>query len=348
MPYTILKADLKKNKEDILSLWKRNFPDLPEERYQWIYENNPAGPASCWLIKENRQNKIVGATSLFPRRILLNGKQVTAGIAGDFAIDKEHRSLGPALLLQKAALPKGSEIPFDFLYGFPNKISEPVLVKAGYKILGEVHSLTKPLKSYYYLKRHANLPVITKPLSFLADLGLKISSKERYSKNSEYEFEALTSFDQRFDTFWDSVSAQFPMIGERTCSYLNWRYIQSTHKNYQVLALIRKSNRDIFGYIVYNIVDNKAHIADLLSLNINEVLYSLFSGFLLYQRTRGIDAVTISFAGAHALMKKLKQYGFSVRTSSGKVIKYSAFGSADLLDVLDKSQWYLLPGDNDI
>ena len=348
MPYSITPADLDRDKQEILALWKRNFPNIPEERYDWIYKNNPAGPASCWLLKETRQNKVVGATALFPRRMFCEGKRITAGIAGDFVIDKEHRTLGPALLLQKTTLSNGSKKPFNVLYGFPNKMSELVLLKAGYKILGEVNSLTRPLKSYYYLKRRANLPLITKPISFLVDLGLKISSKERYFKNSEYEFEALTSFDQRFDTFWNSVTGQIPMIGERTCSYLNWRYIQSPHKKHQVFALILKRNRNITGYIVYNIIDNKTYIDDILSVNLNEALDSLLSGFILYQRAKAIDAISISFIGSKALMEKLKKYSFSLRDNSAKIIKYSAPGSKDLLDVLDKRKWYLFPGDNDI
>jgi len=348
MSYSITSADLNRDKQDILALWKRNFPNIPEARYDWIYKNNPAGPAFCWLLKETRQKKIVGATALFPRRFFCGGKWITAGIAGDFMIDKKHRTLGPALLLQKTALLNGNEIPFNILYGFPNKISEPALLKAGYKILGEIHSLTKPLKSYYYLKRNVNFPLITKPLSFLFDLVLKISSRERYSKNTEYEFETLTSFDQRIDTLWDSVKTQLFMIGERTSSYLNWRYIQSPHKNYQVLALIKKKNRAISGYIVYEINDNKAYIDDILSANMNEALDSLLSGFLLYQRARGIDAVSISFIGCNVLREKLKKYGFSLRDNSRKVIGYSVPGITDLRDALEKENWYLLPGDNDI
>lgn len=350
MPYTVLKADIKNNKRDIIYLWKRNFPDLPEERYKWIYEDNPAGQASCWLLKETEQNKIVGATALFPRRVFVHGRQMIAGIAGDFVIDREHRTLGPALLLQKAVLPisNGKETSFNFFYGFPNKISEPVLLKAGYKILREVHSLTKPLKSYYYLKKHADIPFITRGLSFFLDFGLKIFSKEKYFKNNDFEFDILTSFDHRFDIFWASVLNQFAMIGERTSSYLNWRFIKSPHKNYQTFAQIRKKSRAISGYIVYNIIDNKAYISDFLFLNVNEMFDSLLSEFLIYQRARGIDAVSISFIGSHALMEELREYGFSNRGRESKIMIYAPPDSPLGPYLLDKENWYLMPGDNDI
>lgn len=349
MPYTILKADIKNNKRDIISLWKRNFPDLPEERYKWIYEDNPAGRASCWLLKETEQNKIVGATALFPRRVFVHGKQMIAGIAGDFVIDREHRTLGPALLLLKAILSisNGKETPFNFLYGFPNKISEPVLLKAGYKILGEIHSLTKPLRSHYYLKKHANIPFITRGLSFFVDFGLKIFSKKNF-RNNDFEVDILTSFDHRFDIFWASVSNQFAMIGERTSSYLNWRFIKSPHKNYHAFAQIQKKDRAISGYIVYNITDNKAYIADLLFLNLNEVFDSLLLEFLLYQRSRGIDAVSINFMGSHALMEELRKYGFSIRESGNKVVIYPMSNSYINTNIFDKRNWYLTSGDNDI
>lgn len=41
MTYTIIKADLNRKRNDMIGLWRRNFQDVPDERYSWIYESNP-------------------------------------------------------------------------------------------------------------------------------------------------------------------------------------------------------------------------------------------------------------------------------------------------------------------
>lgn len=159
-------------------------------------------------------------------------KDLTAGIGGDFIVDKNHRVLGPALFLQETVVSDYGGEKFQILYSFPNKQSETILLRIGCKILGDILSLTKPLKSYYYLKKYKNFHAATKLVSKSIDLVMKYFSKEKYYRtNDQYSCETPTSFDQRFDIFWDKISSQFPIIGERNSSYLNWRFIQSPHKN---------------------------------------------------------------------------------------------------------------------
>jgi len=347
MSYSISQANLEKDRSEIDSLWRKNFNSSIRKRFSWIYENNPSGPATCLLLKDKK--KIVGATTLFPRRILINGKYHNAGIAGDFVMDEGHRVLGPALSLQRSAISNCDGERFNILYGFPNKKSELVLLRAGYKVLGEILSLTKPLKSYYYLKKHVDLPIITKMLAKAIDFFMEVLSKERYYKaNKEYSVETPISFDQRFDTFWQKVSTQFPIIGERTSSYLNWRFMQTPHKRYQIFALSEEKSKDVLGYVVYSIAENKSYVDDLLCLDMGSVLDSLLSEYLLYQRKGGIDSVTIYCLGPQALVNKLKKLGFSVRGKKNKILIYAPTGSECLPYVFDVGMWYLFSGDNDV
>jgi len=347
MSYSISTANLEKDQPEIESLWRKNFGHSIGKRFYWIYENNPSGPATCLLLKDKKG--IAGAIALFPRRMLINGKYVKAGIAGDFVVDEGHRVLGPALSLQKSAISHCDGERFDILYGFPNKKSEAVLLRAGYKVLGVILSLTKPLKSYYYLKKFINIPVVTKALSKPIDLAMKSLSKETYYKaTDEYSFETPSSFDSRFDNLWERVSTHFPIIGERTSSYLNWRFIQSPHKHYEIFAMVQKKSRDVSGYIAYTIANNKSFIEDLLSLNMDEILESLLSEFLLYQRQKGIDSVTFNCMGPRVLVSKLKKYGFSTRDRESKIMIYAPPDSALGPYLFYKENWYLMPGDNDV
>jgi hypothetical protein len=100
--YTIIEANANENKDDILPILKRNLNIASMQRYDWNYKNCPYGNARCWLAK--CENSYVGSAAIFPRKIIIKGEPMYAGIAGDFAVDKNHRAYGPALKLQKEIL----------------------------------------------------------------------------------------------------------------------------------------------------------------------------------------------------------------------------------------------------
>ena len=53
-------------------------------------------------------------------------------ITGDFGIDKQYRTVGPALKMQKAGIAGCEDGRLDVLYGYPNEKSEPVQRRAGF------------------------------------------------------------------------------------------------------------------------------------------------------------------------------------------------------------------------
>ena len=349
MTYSITAADLERDKQAILRIWKGNFPDVPEQRYSWMYENNPYGRAVCWLAKDTKDETVVGVTSLFLRRILIRGKYRMAGIAGDFAVDKEHRTFGPALALQKAAVSSCCQKGFDLLYGFPNKQAELMHQRAGYRFLGNLVRMTKPIRSQYYLKRYLKSQKAAYLLSKPVDFAMRLRSKENYYRRPEtLSAEIVSTFDSRFDELWARASSRYALIGERESGYLNWRYTCSPHRKYTIFALMGKRDGTLIGYIVFYSTANKVHIADLLALDLEDVLDCLLSEFLLYQREKRVESVSIVYLGSELLTRRLEEYRFSIRDTESKVIVYADPGSPFLADVCDKDNWYLMEGDRDL
>jgi hypothetical protein len=341
----ILKANIKTNKKEIINLWNNNFQDVPVKRYEWIYENNQAGEASCWLAEKN--GEIVGSTALFPRRLFIKGQVVTGGIAGDFSVKREHRDFGTALSLQREALLNYLKDGFDFLYGFPNKHSEGVLKRSGYSILGDIISLTRLLRSQYFLKKSLALP-ITRIVSKPVDIAMKIFAKENlYIRSKEHSTEVLTSFDSRFDRFWEKALPNFTIIGERSSSYLNWRFASSPHNNYSVFITKQTKTDDILGYIIFSTTQNRVDIKDMLYLDANTIDI-LLSEFLLFLRRKGFDAASISLAGCDDLVKKMRRYGFSIRGRERKLLVHFLPDSCYSQYFEEIKNWYLMAGDNDI
>ena len=101
MTYTIRIADIHKDKQALLSLWKNNLESSFEERYEWIYQKNPTGPPRCFLLCNEGNDAIVGAITLFPRNFSIQGRLVSAFVCGDLVVERGHRTLGPAIKLIK-------------------------------------------------------------------------------------------------------------------------------------------------------------------------------------------------------------------------------------------------------
>jgi hypothetical protein len=348
MSYSVIKADVQKDRHLILSVWERNFKDVPQERYRWFYENNPYGPASSWLVTDQKTNSVVGSTALFPRRMNLNGEKVLVGIAADFAVNREHRSLSPALKLQKAVISGCKENKAEFIYGFTNEQSQAVLLRAGYKKLGEVHRLAKLLRTKNKLKRYLPLPgtgLFSIPLDFI----LAIFSKEKsYAQSKDFKIESPKRFDERFDSLWEEAKCRFGVIGERNRQYLNWKYVDNPHKKYHIFSLAEQEGEKILGFVVFYLQGNNCFVADLLCANSDFALKSLLAQFIIFLRKEKIDSVSILILGPPSLVKNLKAFGFHSRKENSKVLIYIHGKSPHLPLVMNKENWFLLEGDRDI
>lgn len=345
MAYVITHADLDKDQDLIVALWQRNFEGSPPGRYEWIYGNNPYGKPTTFLLKEVESDSIVGSYSLFPRRLMLNGRYVDSYICGDLVVDTKHRSLGPAITLIKAALKK-SEDDNCVLFGFPNHLSGPVLIMSGFKDISPRFSMTKILSVEYLLKRR--MPAfLAKMLSYPLDCFLLF----RYGlfRGSSYRFQVRKSFDEIFNEFNKEVINNYKMKGEINSDYLNWRFFQSPYENYLVYTMIDKSDNALKGFIVYSKKDNRASVADMAmaSSDYSET-DALFASFHRFLKKEGIDSISIDFAGDNVLMEKLIKNGFSVRAKELKTILYLPKDKKDELSDIMKGHWYLSAADNDV
>src|ERR1700730_761747 len=103
MTLQVRPVNLDREHEELLGVLERNLPELPHaRRFKWIYRESHLGPAWSWLLWDSESREPVGVASLFRRAIWRGGKVEVCGQVGDFAIDPSHRSLGPAVMLQRA------------------------------------------------------------------------------------------------------------------------------------------------------------------------------------------------------------------------------------------------------
>ena len=85
--FSIIQADPDKYKNEILTLWKNNLPDTPRGRLEWM-KNKLEGQPIWYLAIYEETGKVAGSVSIIPRNIRVNGKTNSAGILGDFMVEK--------------------------------------------------------------------------------------------------------------------------------------------------------------------------------------------------------------------------------------------------------------------
>src|ERR1700751_933164 len=104
MSLAIRRVSLDDDREEMIDLLTRNFGPVQRERFAWCHSENPAGPCWSWFAYDpsaSTRNAPVALVTVFPRYMRVGSKRVRGGQVGEFAVDLTHRSLGPAVQLQR-------------------------------------------------------------------------------------------------------------------------------------------------------------------------------------------------------------------------------------------------------
>lgn len=344
MSYDVRTADVHANRADILRLWHGSLRDADAERYRWIYETNPQGAVGCWVVND-AGGGAAGVAAAFPHTLHGSTRPWRAGVAGDFVVDKAHRAMGPALMLQKALVRscvQGAE--FDVVYGLANKAARAVQVRAGFKDLGPATDLRKVIRSAGVLaRRYGSLGRAAAPV-----VDTAIALIERGSRQSTHLLRCaeIASFDSRFDEFWGRVAPSLPLTGERSSRYLNWRFRENPHIRYHTLTAERADTGALAGYLVWYVREGELIVADVLTDEASDALVVLAAHALKRARQAGAESVRLRYFGAPDRFRALDRLGFRASESGRHVVMcVSAAAASDLR--LDRDSWYLLEGDAD-
>jgi hypothetical protein len=361
--YTVRPMNAADDRESLLRIWARNMSDeriaaVVTERFRWLYEQNPAGPARTWLIISPK-GEIVGCGSVIPREMRISGTAVKGGVLADFAVEREHRSVGPAIQLQRAILESVRDGDLDFIYGWPNDKSRGVIKRAGYAIAGESALWTKLLRSREQLEKRmgkltARIPGAAVLLGFsagLADLALLSMDGVRLLPGMlKWRAEVLTRADSRFDSL-AAQTAGNSIEGKRNSAHLNWRYAGFTTAQYRFLLLTeRGSVRRPVGYAVYTLHGTHAVLADFFCEDMDEQMTPLLLRAALCARREGATQMSLNFVGAEEFSRRLGTLQFFRRDGGRAFITTVRESAPETLRraVQDAGRWFLFDGELDI
>ncbi len=337
----VFEVDCETLREPLIKLWQRNLPTASAHRFMWLYQS---GHARAWLLGEPG-SELAGAAGLMLRRMVVNGRVVDGGAAIDLNVDQSQRSVGPALTLARAVVSGSEAAGCELLFGMPNRSATAVMKRAGYRELGEFSSWTKLLDTRTKLQLIFRSKAMAAMVAPAMNRCLRLANREWLTRlPADVGTESLQRFDSRFDRLWERVRNRFDVVGERTESFLNWRFIQCPDLPYEIFALTQQSTGELLGYVVWFADDGAASISDLMAID-NQMTSVLLAEFSRQMRRKRFSAIRFGCFSSPEFYSQLMAAGFHRRKNRHPVICHASTACSDIAS--SNARWYLTMADSD-
>ncbi len=349
MSYEVIQADLDRDREIILDLWNNHHDQRLDDKYQWLYEQNPDGRALVWLARVEGTDEYVGMTSLFPRRLLyMNGRQQSA-IAGDLFICPEHRSLQAAILLQRTLLEAVDAGAVSTVYVFPNRQAALVMRRVGYKFIAPMIRMVWILKADRQLQKRGLNRILSKVVSLPIDFYLWCKSLLHvisFRKNLKYSLVKI--FDERYEQLWDRCRHQFDIGLDKNAAYMNWKYVSDPYNENHIFSIFDLKKRVMFGCIVYREDKRSIEIRDIVVEDDDDICGFLIYFFLKYIRRCRAESVYAGVLENSRMKDRLLKMGFMQGSKGRDIFFYSSKSTiGDTSHMGDSRKWLLMNCDDD-
>ncbi len=349
MQYATAEATGKEGYPQAQGMWLSEFPEAVDlhEKYPWYY-GSESFQSRLYLLKEGGTEEVVGAIGFVSRLYhSRNGDQVV-GLCSDFAVDKSHQTVVPALQLLKSLL-QGSRNQCDLLLGFPNNKSVLVMRRAGFHVLGVLPRYALILKSGPYIDK---LPIaglgklITAPIDALLKTWFRLT---RCAGFSSYKLTEISAADESFDKLWAAWSKQSDLYaGRRDSKYINWRFFANPLAQSRVFALTyKKTHEELLGYAVIRVnAEGHWHVFDFFARSGNKTTKCLLQKLIAVASSEDATSLSLEFLGEKKICDLLRKLKFSQRDSDRRVILSRLKESSEDLDHLyDVNNWYITSAD---
>ena len=338
------------DQEKIVSLLEQIF-GLSKQHFIWIYENNPAGHAHVWLAEDTARGKIVGSSTFFPWKILVNGAVLVGAQNGNAMTDPEYRGQGIFTSLEMEAKRGLWREGIPITYGFPNEAALPGHRKAGCIEVGLIRKLAKPLNMELVLANWIKNGLLAKSLGFLGNQLLRLFSGDPKRLPDYLVCKQIKVFDERFDDFWRKVSRKHTNIVVRDSQYLNWKYCHNpSWERIKFAIYCVEKGEEVLGFMVLHIAATSVVIVDILAVN-EPALEVLLEKATACGHEAKRATVTFAALKKNCYFKIFEKNGFYMRRVKNKeestFILYLNVTNANPRLLGDPKNWFITMGDHD-
>jgi Acetyltransferase (GNAT) domain len=318
-------------------------PLSDEQRFDWLYRENPHGQGRAWIACRSDNSTIVGMAAAFPRRIWIRGAESVGWVLGDFCVSDQNRSLGLALQLQRACLAGLDSGGKTVFYDFPSASMMAVYHRLGIESSGRMTRFAKLLRADQKIGGTVRTSWLADRLSKLANSVLSL--RDRASKSIPDCVVSLQKgrCGEEFSVLAQKVSSSYGMCVQRSAEYLNWRYLAHPTRQHQILKLENKG--DLLAYVVFTQIQTDASIADLFGINDSNLLCALLQRLGNLLRESGVCTLSVPLLDSHPWLRLFRESGFYRRESCAVVLHGPTQGSTR--HHANDEPWFLMDGDRE-
>jgi len=343
MPVSLRRLDVSSDRLEVITALRRLLhPEFDERRFDWLYVNSPFGAARAWVACDSEKGAIVGCAAGFPRRICFGGNEKVGLVFGDFCLDPEYRSLGPALQLQRACLADASQPPFAFCYDFPSKSMMAVYKRLGITQCGTLVRWAKPLRTEGKLEPIIGSRPLARGLTSLADAALALRGWKGGKSACAIALHD-GPFGAEFSELDEKLRAQPGARTLRTSEFLNWRYQSYPDKKHEIITARRAGA--LVGWVVFTRDEEDTSIVDLSSIEEPAVITRLLAAAVERLRHHRATTVSMNAGDKHPWSAIFHRAGFRPREESPVVVSVPSGGTLLLADF--QEGWYVMRGERD-
>lgn len=344
MPLNIIAADLDRQRELLIDTLRRFLnPRADGKRFDWLYRNLPFGQAKSWLAINEDTGITVGAAAAFPRRFYAASREYSAWVLGDFCLDPQYRSLGPALQLQRTCLSVTDSGDTSFCYDFPSTSMVAVYKRLGVQTTGKMIRLAKMLRIDRKIRDICPLPVAQQAVTVLGNTLLKLMTRTDVPDPSLEISVHQGKCGEEFSVLACQLKERGEICLERSAQYLNWRYLENPMGTAELVTVRRHGT--LKGFAAWMEAGDDAYLMDLLGDDDPGVVKGLVAGIIARATEQKLMTLSVWLSDQHFLTNCCREMGFQDRDSLPLVFIPSRKhnGSANL----GNGKWSLMQGDRD-
>lgn len=346
MPIVINPADLDAERELIIETLRRYLtPDSNAKRYDWLYKENPHGPARVWIARDTGAQTIVGVAAAFPRWLLLRGSRARAWVFGDFCIADQFRTLGPAVQLQRTLLAAARDTTdLAGWYDFPSQPMAAVYKRLGGVSQGDLVRMAKPLRGDRAVSLLPGPSRLMQGILPLVNAGLAMGIRAASIETSLSIGPHAGVFESEFDELAREAGGAYDVCIERSAEYLNWRFRNSPLGRYE--CLVARQRGRLCGYVLFSCTAEDAILVDLFCIKNKSIPESLLNALAVLLLRRGVMTISAPLVEGHPWRPVLERRGYRVRERSPFVTAPGLSAGSEIF-MRPKGGWHFMQADRD-
>ena len=265
MAYQTRAADPERDRPAILELWEGALQGRVsrEDKLRVHYLECPWGHPMVELLEHD--GSPVGIVAVQPRDMEREGCRISAALLMDFAVAPSHRSVGPALKLQRAALSRGAD-QFDLIYGLPNQSARSLSERAGMQAIGTMTRFVRVVRYGHYLEHHMprGLAIV---LGSLVDGAMGTARRLRSAFGASKVTTWTDEPTREFDDLWRASRTGPCLLAARDSRRLRWRFPAGLARRVRYLLVRDRKRGNLEGWFACERAEDSLRVVDYWTLD---------------------------------------------------------------------------------